>query len=138
MRSALLLALAILIAPVSAHAGDLSGKIYDATALPVAGAVVSVGGREVLTDAAGAYAFTGLTAGEHEIAVQLADGAVQLVWAQVGETGTARRNVFLVSAAGVRGMQDFARSAETAPASPVDAPAAEGAAVAWEWRDTEA
>lgn len=140
MRFAILASI-LLALPVAAQAGDLSGRVYDSTALPVAGAVVSVGGQEVLTDADGAYSLAGLSSGEHEVAVALADGGVQRVYARVEETGTARRNVFLVSAAAMRGAQVFARDVDVpaaAPSMPVDPPIASDVAVAWQWRDSDA
>ena len=141
MRTAIFAALALILAPAAAQAGDLAGKVYDATALPVAGATVWVGDREVQSLADGTYSITGLAAGEHEIAVTLADGAVQTVWAEVNAEGTSRRNIFLVSSAAMRGARQFA--SESAPTSaPVielpQAPAGEGAVVAWRWRDSDA
>ncbi len=140
MRFMILTALALAALPAAAQAGDLSGKVYDATALPVAGASVWVGDREVQTLADGSYSVTGLAAGEHEIAVTLADGAVQTVWAQVAETGTARRNIFLVSSAAMRGARQFASDEAPVAAPLVDLPqipVGEGAVVAWRWRDNE-
>ena len=141
MRTVILTALALFAFPAAAQAGDLAGKVYDSAALPVAGATVWVGEREVQTLADGTFSVTGLAAGEHEIAVTLADGAVQTVWADVAETGTSRRNIFLVSSAAMRGARAFA--GEVAPAAvPVmelpQAPAGEGAVVAWRWRDSDA
>jgi len=141
MRTAILAALALFAFPAAAQAGDLAGKVYDAAALPVAGATVWVGDREVQTLADGTYSVTGLAAGEHEIAVTLADGAVQTVWAEVSAEGTSRRNIFLVSSAAMRGARQFA--GEPAPAAtPVielpPVPAGEGAVVAWRWRDSDA
>lgn len=140
MRTAILAAV-MLLAPAAAQAGDLSGKVYDATALPVAGATLWVGDREVQTQADGSYTVTGLAQGEHEIAVTLADGAVQTVWAQVNDEGTSRRNIFLVSAAAMRGARQFAGEQSPAPAPVAEQPAmpaGEGAVVAWRWRDSDA
>jgi len=141
MRNLILAALAVLAFPAAAQAGDLAGKVYDAAALPVAGATVWVGDREVQTSADGTYAITGLSAGEHEIAVTLADGAVQTVWAEVGAQGTSRRNIFLVSSAAMRGARQFAGEPAPVPAPVVEmpqAPTGEGAVVAWRWRDSDA
>jgi len=143
MRTTILAALALVVLPASAQAGDLVGKVYDATALPVAGATVFVGDHGVQTLADGSYTVTGLDAGEHEIAVTLADGAVQTIWAEVAETGTSRRNIFLVSAAALRGARQFAGEAAPAlaPAPAINLPpmpAGEGAVVAWRWRDSDA
>ena len=131
MRIAILAAL-MLAVPATANAGDLAGRVYDATALPVAGVVVEVAGRE---------AVTGLAEGSHEVAVMLADGAIQRVRADVAVEGTSRRNVFLVSAAALRGARAFAGETAAAPAPPMDAaqlPAGEGAVAAWRWRDNDA
>ena len=139
MRTAIFSAVALLVVPAAAQAGDLSGKVFDATALPVAGATVVVGDHEVQTLDDGTYSIGGLPAGEQEIAVKLADGAVQTVRAQIGETGTSRRNIFLVSAAAMRGAQQFAHDAASAPVIDLPKlPAGEGAVVAWRWRDSDA
>lgn len=140
MRIAILAAL-MLAVPATANAGDLAGRVYDATALPVAGVVVEVAGREAVTGADGSYNFTGLAEGSHEVAVMLADGAIQRVRADVAVEGTSRRNVFLVSAAALRGARAFAGETAAAPAPPMDAaqlPAGEGAVAAWRWRDNDA
>ena len=141
MRTAILSGLALLLVPAAAQAGDLSGKVFDATALPVAGATVVVGDHEVRTLADGSFSVTGLPAGEQEISVTLTDGAVQSVRAMVGETGVSRRNIFLVTAAAMRGAQQFAHETAPAPAPAIELPqlpASEGAVVAWRWRDGDA
>ena len=141
MRTAILAAFASILIPAAAQAGDLSGKVFDATALPVAGATVLVGDHEVRTLADGSYSVSGLPAGEQEVSVTLADGAVQTVRAMVGETGVSRRNIFLVTAAAMRGAQQFAHEAAPAPAPVTELPqlpASEGAVVAWRWRDGDA
>jgi len=141
MRTAILSAVALLFVPAVAQAGDLSGKVFDATALPVAGATVLVGDHQVQTLADGSYSVSGLPAGEQEIAVKLADGAVQTVRAQISDTGTSRRNIFLVSAAAMRGAAQFAHESAPASAPAIELPqlpANEGAVVAWRWRDGDA
>lgn len=92
---------ALLALPTAAVAGDLSGTVNDSTALPVAGAQVSIPalGLSTVTDAEGAYRFEGLDAGKHRVAVELADGARQHVQADVPATGETTRNVFLYSPA---------------------------------------
>lgn len=133
-----ILAALLLLAPAAVQAGDLSGKVFDATALPVAGAVVLVGEHEAVTGADGSYLVAGLAAGEHEVAVRLADGAVQSVWAEVSATGTAHRNVFLVSAAAVAGAQHFAAEQQLRAADLPALPQGEAEMVAWRWRDGDA
>lgn len=92
-------AMALAAVPASALAGDLAGTVRDSAASPVIGVTVTIPalGLSTTTDAEGAYRFEGLQAGEHRIAVELADDARQFTSAQVPETGEARRNVFLYS-----------------------------------------
>lgn len=101
-------ALALLSSPSLALAGDLSGTVRDSAAQPVAGVAVTIPelGLSVTTDENGRYSFTGLDAGEHRLAVELADDVRQHVSARVPETGEATRNVFLYS----RVALDHARS----------------------------
>ncbi|MWV28456.1 carboxypeptidase-like regulatory domain-containing protein [Aurantiacibacter rhizosphaerae] len=114
-------------APTAANAGDLSGKVRDAAAAPVAGAqvVITELGVSAITDAEGVYRFHGLDAGKYRIAVELADDVRQHASAQVPETGEATRNIFLYSSAAL----DHARSG----INPVEALLAEALmAQAWE------
>lgn len=92
-------ALGLLSAPSTAHAGDLSGTVRDSAAQPVAGVAVTLPelGLSATTDEDGRYQFTGLSAGEHRIAVELEGDIRQHAKAQVPETGEATRNVFLYS-----------------------------------------
>ncbi len=92
-------AVALAAVPVGALAGDLSGTVRDSAATPVAGVTVTIPalGVTTTTDAEGTYRFEGLQAGEHRIAVELADDARQFTTAQVPLTGEATRNVFLYS-----------------------------------------
>lgn len=101
-------ALALLAAPCTAQAGDLSGTVRDSAARPVAGVAVTIPdlGLSVTTDEEGRYRFTDLAAGEHRVAVELADDARQHTSVQVPETGEATRNLFLYS----RVALDHARS----------------------------
>ncbi|MEW5931641.1 MAG: carboxypeptidase-like regulatory domain-containing protein, partial [Gemmatimonadota bacterium] len=51
--------------------GRVVGRVYDAeTGAPLAGALVTLGGRMVLTDAAGRLAFAGLPAGSYRLRVE--------------------------------------------------------------------
>ncbi len=118
---------AIAALPAAATAGDLSGKVRDSAATPVAGAQVVIPelGLSTRTDADGSYRFEDLRAGEYRIAVQLADDVRQHASAQVPETGEGTRNIFLYSNAAL----DHARSG----ISPVEALLAEALmAQAWE------
>ena len=122
-----LIAIPLLGIPVAASAGDLSGKVRDSAAAPVAGAQVAIPelGLATLTQADGTYRFEGLDAGEYRIAVELADDARQHASAQVPETGEVTRNIFLYSSAAL----DHARSG----INPVEAMLAEALmAQAWE------
>ncbi len=94
-------AAALLAMPSIAHAGDLSGTVNDSTARPVAGAQVTIPalGLSTVTDADGTYRFEGLAAGEHRVAVELANDERQFADADVPETGEATRNIFLYSSA---------------------------------------
>ncbi|MFB0610976.1 carboxypeptidase-like regulatory domain-containing protein [Aurantiacibacter poecillastricola] len=121
------LALALTISPVAAFAGDLTGTVLDSSAMPVAGAQVSIAGleRAVITDADGRYVFEGLSEGEYRIAVRLADDARQHASASVPEAGEAKRDIFLLSPAAL----DHARNG----VNPAEALLAEAqAARAWE------
>ncbi len=120
-------ALALSIMPAAAHAGDLSGTVRDSAAQPVAGAQVSIPalGAVTTTDADGNYSFSGLDAGTHRIAVDLAADVRQHASASVPETGEAVRNIFLYSSAAL----DHARDG----LNPVEAMLAEALmAQAWE------
>lgn len=101
-------AIALLFAPATALAGDLSGTVRDAVAQPVAGVQVLIPalGISTTTDADGGYRFEGLDAGEYRVAVELADDARQHVNARVPETGEATRNVFLYSRAALDHARD--------------------------------
>ena len=128
-RIAILASAAALIAlPTSAFAGDLSGTVNDSTARPVAGAqvVIPALGLSTVTDAEGTYRFEGLEAGEHRVAVELANEERQFASAQVPETGEAKRNIFLYSSAAL----DQARIG----INPVEAMLAE-ALMAQAWED---
>ncbi len=94
-------AAALIVLPAPAFAGDLSGTVNDSTARPVAGAQVVIPelGLSTVTDDQGTYRFEGLRAGEHRVAVELANDERQFVSAQVPETGETKRNIFLYSAA---------------------------------------
>ena len=122
-----LIAAALLAIPAAAHAGDLSGKVRDSAASPVAGAQVVIPelGIATLTQADGSFRFEGLDAGEYRIAVKLADDVRQHASAQVPAEGEATRNIFLYSSAAL----DHARSG----INPVEAMLAEALmAQAWE------
>ncbi len=110
MKNVALLASAcvLAVAPASALAGDLSGTVRDSAASPVAGATVTIPalGLSTTTDAEGVYRFEGLRAGEHRVAVELADDARQFTSVQVPETGEATRNVFLYSRAALNHARD--------------------------------
>lgn len=93
----------IALAAPPALAGDLAGIISDAKARPVADMTVSIPalGLTTRTDAHGAYSFSDLPHGEHEIAVSLDEEAVQFASAMVPAEGLAKRNIFLFSRAAV-------------------------------------
>lgn len=101
MTRTLLAAAAFLCLPSAALAGDLSGTVNDSTARPVAGAQVVIPSLDLstTTDTDGAYRFEGLPAGEHRVAVELANNERQFASAEVPETGEATRNIFLYSSA---------------------------------------
>lgn len=101
-------AIALLLSPATALAGDLTGTVRDSVAQPVAGVQVLIPalGVSTTTDAAGGYRFEGLEAGEYRVAVELAADARQHVSARVPETGEATRNVFLYSRAALDHARD--------------------------------
>ena len=101
IRTAVLAAVACFALPATALAGDLSGTVSDSSARPVAGAQVVIPelGVATITDADGSYRFEGLPAGEHRVAVELANAERQFARAQVSETGEAKRNFYLYSGA---------------------------------------
>lgn len=103
-----ILAAGLLGAATAAHAGELTGTVRDATAQPVAGAEVAIPalGLTTTTAADGSYRFENLAAGEHRIAVTVAEDVRQHIRADVPETGEATRNVFLYAATAL----DHARS----------------------------
>lgn len=96
---AAILALCLTCAATSVQAGELSGTLRDASALPVAGATVTLPelGRATTTDANGRYSFDGLAAGRYAIAVSVADDIRQHSSAAVPAEGEATRNLFLLS-----------------------------------------
>lgn len=101
-------AIALIMAPATALAGDLSGTVRDSAALPVAGAevVIPALGVSATTDGQGVYRFEGLDAGDYRIAVELAGDMRQHASATVPESGAATRNVFLYSQAALEHAND--------------------------------
>lgn len=101
IRVAVLAAVACLAMPTTALAGDLAGTVNDSSARPVAGAQVVIPelGLATITDADGSYRFEGLAAGEHRVAVELANAERQFARARVPATGEAKRNFYLYSSA---------------------------------------
>ncbi|MEL1250762.1 carboxypeptidase regulatory-like domain-containing protein [Aurantiacibacter gilvus] len=135
--------------PVTAHAGELSGVVRDSVAQPVAGATVEVPelGLVTQTDTDGRYSFADVAAGEHRIAVEQVEGALQFASVTVPEQGTATRNVFLYprrvveeAATGVNPLEtmllDVLAAQAWEEASEMTAADA-GEAVNWQWRDLD-
>ena len=142
-HSAILAALLLSVLPATAYAGEVSGTVYDSRGLSVAGVAVAVEelGLETRTGNDGSYRLPDVAAGEHAIAIALEGGAIQRVFVEVAEDGPSRRNIFLLSSASMRGVQDFASAPQTedAPAAGiVRLPQLVGGAVAWRWRDSDA
>ena len=95
--------LALVIAALSASpaaAGDLAGRVHDAKARPVAGAVVAIPalGLEAVSDAEGRYSFTDLPAGDAELAIAMGNGSTQHMTIALPADGVVERNIFLLSA----------------------------------------
>lgn len=144
-----ILAAAVLALPAQAFAGDIVGTVMDASGLPVEGLAVELGesGRNAVTDADGAYRITDVAAGEHSVAVSLADGSLQRVWVDVTKAGESRRNIFLVSAASIHRAQrsiapadipaeSLSRTLELAERMIEDSE--ERGSAQWRWRDLDA
>lgn len=123
--------------------------VMDARGLPVAGLSVALGDSEqvAVTDENGAYRIADVAAGEHSVAVNLANGSVQRVWVDVSEEGESRRNIFLVSAASIRRAQgavapadipaeSLTRTLELAERMIEDSE--DRGSAQWRWRDLDA
>ncbi len=119
---AFLTALISLAVPLSAHAGEVAGMVYDQRGRPAEGVVLALGHVQVVSGADGAFAFADVAAGEQAITA-----GNQRVTVTVANEGTVRRNVFLLS-----------RSARTAVTGETAATPESNAALAATYRLAEA
>jgi len=148
--TATFLAIAALAMPCMAQAGDVAGIVYDNRGNVAAGVEVSLAGqdRTATTGEDGAFAFDGLEAGEHQLAVKLQGGNTQRVWLEVAATGETRRNIFLMSPAALERALDMNLQTDSAQqralqdtlelAERMASEGAEREAAHWRWRDLDA
>lgn len=66
----LLLLLALLLAPLAAAQHAVTGTVTDPDGAPLAGATVQIANRGAITDTAGAFSVSGVSAGEHDLRVR--------------------------------------------------------------------
>lgn len=89
---AFLVAVACLLAPLAAHAGDVVGTVHDARGQAAAGVELTLGDARTVTGADGSYRFADVPAGDHMLAA-----GPQRVTVSVAEAGETRRNIVLLS-----------------------------------------
>lgn len=92
--AALLAAFLAIAAPLPVLAGEVAGTVFDARGRVAAGVTLELAGQQAVSAADGSFAFADVAAGEHSVVI-----GSQAVAVVVPAEGTARRNVFLLSAA---------------------------------------